>query len=216
MVLELDNDVVRDNGLGLSEAARVLGVHATTLRRWANAGAIPYLLTPGGHRRFARSDLEAFMRQNRHASASIGLEQLWAERAMVYTRQGLADQSHSRWLQAYDEGQRDQERVLGRRLMGVVLQYIHGNDRDAQNLLDEARELGCAYALNAISHHLPVVAALEAAMYFHDAMLEVTVQFLQMGHRQADEHTVLLRKINHIHNTVQLAIAQTYEEMGQR
>jgi excisionase family DNA binding protein len=216
MVLELENDVVRDIGLGLSEAAQVLGVHATTLRRWANAGAIPYMLTPGGHRRFARSDLEAFMRQNRHASANMGLEQLWAERAMVYTRQGLADQSHSRWLQAYDEGQRDQERVLGRRLMGVVLQYIHGNDRDAQNLLDEARELGRAYALNAISHHLPVVAALEAAMFFHDAMLEVTIQLLQMGHRQADEHTILLRKINHIHNTVQLAIAQTYEEVGQR
>jgi excisionase family DNA binding protein len=215
MVLELEN-VVRDVGLSLSEAAQLLGVHATTLRRWADAGAIPYLLTPGGHRRFARADLEAFMRENRYTAANKGIEQLWAERAIVYTRQGLAQQSHSRWLQAYDVEQRDQERMLGRRLMGVVLQYIHGNEREAAQLLDEARELGRTYAQNAISHHLPVVAALEAAMFFHDAMLEVTMQLLQMGHRNADEGTSLLRKINHIHNTVQLAIAQTYTEMGPR
>jgi excisionase family DNA binding protein len=217
MVLDFGSDVVQDIELSLSEAAQFLGVHAATLRRWANAGAIPYLLTPGGHRRFARQDLETFTRQNRHATANAGLEQLWAERAMLHTRQELVDHSHSRWLQAYDEEHRDQERMLGRRLMGVTLQYInHSTEESAQALLEEAREIGHAYARNAISHHLSVVAALEAAMFFHDAMLEVAVQLPQTGRLQAGAHTNLLRKINKVLNTVQLAIAQTYQDTGPR
>ena len=38
--------------LTLSEAAEQLGVHPTTLRRWADNGDIPVSVTPGGHRRF--------------------------------------------------------------------------------------------------------------------------------------------------------------------
>ena len=43
--------------LTLSQAARFLDVHPTTLRRWANNGDLPAMVTPGGHRRFAAIDL---------------------------------------------------------------------------------------------------------------------------------------------------------------
>lgn len=45
--------------LRLSEAAAVLGVHPDTLRRWADSGKVPSARTPGGERRFSRSDIEA-------------------------------------------------------------------------------------------------------------------------------------------------------------
>jgi excisionase family DNA binding protein len=204
--------------LSLSQAAEQLGVHPTTLRRWADEGHIQYLLTPGGHRRFARADVEAFAQQSRQVNATgrKGIEQLWAERAMVHARQGLAEQYQSRWLQAYDEEHRDQERTLGRRLMGVVLQYLGSSGGDTQGLLDEARALGRDYASNAMKHHLPMVAALEAAMFFRDAMVEVAVQLPQSAHLPADAHTSLLRKINTILNTVQLSIAQVYEEANSK
>src|SRR5512135_2043421 len=50
-----------DRWLDLSEAAQYLGVHFTTLRRWADAGDVPCIRTPGGRRRFAQSDLERTM-----------------------------------------------------------------------------------------------------------------------------------------------------------
>ena len=46
--------------LTLKQAAHKLGVHPTTLRRWADAGEILVMLTPGGHRRFAMADVERF------------------------------------------------------------------------------------------------------------------------------------------------------------
>ncbi len=45
--------------LRLSEAASLLGVHPDTLRRWADAGQVPCTRTPGGERRFLRTDIDA-------------------------------------------------------------------------------------------------------------------------------------------------------------
>jgi len=39
-----------------NHAASRLGVHVQTLRRWAEAGLIAYVLTPGGHYRYAVDD----------------------------------------------------------------------------------------------------------------------------------------------------------------
>lgn len=47
--------------LSIGEAARETGVSVDTLRRYATDGRIAAVLTPGGHRRFRRSDLEALL-----------------------------------------------------------------------------------------------------------------------------------------------------------
>ena len=43
--------------VSLRQAADMLGVHPATVRNWADEGKLPSLRTPGGHRRFRRSDL---------------------------------------------------------------------------------------------------------------------------------------------------------------
>jgi len=47
--------------LTLGGAAGYLGVAHGTLRRWADEGRVPAFYTPGGHRRFRRPDLDAFL-----------------------------------------------------------------------------------------------------------------------------------------------------------
>jgi len=44
-----------------SEAARYLGVSLATVRRWSNAGHLPGSRTPGGQRRFSRTQLDQFL-----------------------------------------------------------------------------------------------------------------------------------------------------------
>lgn len=51
-----------DDLLTAGQAADVLQVEIGTVRRWANAGKLPFWRTPGGQRRFRRSDLESLMR----------------------------------------------------------------------------------------------------------------------------------------------------------
>ncbi|MFN2555682.1 MAG: helix-turn-helix domain-containing protein [Nitriliruptorales bacterium] len=47
-----------DEYLTTGEAARLLSVSPKTVSRWADAGRIAYVVTLGGHRRFARSVIE--------------------------------------------------------------------------------------------------------------------------------------------------------------
>ena len=49
--------------LTLGGAAAYLGVANGTLRRWADQGRVPAFYTPGGHRRFRRPDLDAFLQR---------------------------------------------------------------------------------------------------------------------------------------------------------
>jgi excisionase family DNA binding protein len=44
-----------------SQAARYLGVSLATIRRWTDSGHISCYRTPGGQRRFARSQLDDFI-----------------------------------------------------------------------------------------------------------------------------------------------------------
>jgi excisionase family DNA binding protein len=47
--------------LTLGQAAKFLGVAQSTIRKWSDQGRVPAFYTPGGHRRYRRRDLEAFL-----------------------------------------------------------------------------------------------------------------------------------------------------------
>jgi excisionase family DNA binding protein len=47
--------------LTLGQAARFLGVAQSTIRKWSDQGRVPAFYTPGGHRRYRRSDLESVL-----------------------------------------------------------------------------------------------------------------------------------------------------------
>ena len=48
----------------LGQAAKYLGVAQSTIRKWSDQGRLPAFYTPGGHRRYRRNDLEAFLERS--------------------------------------------------------------------------------------------------------------------------------------------------------
>lgn len=197
--------------LGLGQAARYLGVHPGTLRRWADHGEIPVILTPGGHRRFPLADLQQFAESRKQLRLASGLEQRWADQALLRTRQEIVGQQQEPWLVAFNETDRQKERALGHRLMGVMLQYValtEGGD----DLLEEAQTIGQAYAATALRLGLSLVEALQAMLFFRDTMVEAAVQMPEAARARPEANARLLRRINRLLNSVQLSIAVVYEQ----
>jgi len=62
-------DEARDEWLTLSEAARLLGVHPSTVRAWSDKGLLPVYRTQGGHRRYRRSEVELWAKTHRQKSS---------------------------------------------------------------------------------------------------------------------------------------------------
>ena len=50
--------------LTLGQAARYLGVAQSTIRKWSDNGRVRAFNTPGGHRRYRRGDLDAFLQRS--------------------------------------------------------------------------------------------------------------------------------------------------------
>src|SRR6185503_5986040 len=46
-----------DEWLSLSDAAKLLGVHPSTVRLWSDKGVLPTHRTSGGHRRYRRNEM---------------------------------------------------------------------------------------------------------------------------------------------------------------
>jgi excisionase family DNA binding protein len=197
--------------LGLRQAAQQLGVHPTTLRRWADNGEIPVMLTPGGHRRFAVLDIERFAEERRRLRVASSLEQLWADQALAQARKEIISHRDEHWLAVFDEKDREHKRQLGRRLMGLMLQYISLSE-GGDDILQEARTIGRAHAENALSLGLPLVEALQAMLFFRDTLVEAAVHLPEVAHVRPEANTRLLRRINTLLNSVQLAIADVYDQ----
>jgi excisionase family DNA binding protein len=197
-----------DTYLSLSAASKLLGVHSTTLRRWADAGSIPVYVTPGGHRRFARRDVEALA--SRHTLSVQAIGNAWAAKAIAHTRHDLATTQRQSWMARIDEGDRAAWRRLGQQLMGVVLHYIN-SPRDDDDLLGEARRIGSEYALYARRAGMPLVAALEAALFFRDTLVDAAMDLPEEANLRPDASARLLRRISRVANEVHLAVANGYE-----
>ncbi len=58
--------------LTLGQAAKFLGVAQSTIRKWSDQGRVPAFYTPGGHRRYQRRDLEAFLDRSGPGGRSAG------------------------------------------------------------------------------------------------------------------------------------------------
>ena len=205
----MNSETNPEQWLSLKEASKRLNVHPTTLRRWADNGDIPIMLTPGGHRRFSSIDIEQFA-QNRHGLRRVsGIEQVWADRALTAARQEIVSQNNMPWLEAIDEDSRQRSRIVGRQLMALTLQYISNGDDD--QILDEARNLGVEYGYNCQEMGMPLTDALQASMFFRDTMIETAMTLPENVNIRPEANMRLLRRINTLLNTVHLAVAEVYD-----
>lgn len=198
---------VPDPLLTLKQAAARLSVHPTTLRRWADQGSIAVIITPGGHRRFPQSAVEAMAT---HAGPPRRRPATWAEQALTHTRADLAAHRDAQWLAKLDDREREEKRLMGQRVMGLMMQYLAAGAGEEDAILAEAHTLGQAYAEGAREAGLDLTDALHATMFFRDHIVESAVMLPEAARAHPEGNRRLLRRINTFLNTIQLAVAEAY------
>ena len=147
--------------ISLQDASALLGVTASTLRRWGDAGRVRMKRTLGGHRRFERAAILQLALREQPAPlvpAASPPASAWG-----LDERELAQQSWHARLAARPGAER--MRGLGQRLLGLLIQHINRRPDDGR-YLDEARAVGMHYGREARLAGAGVHDTVEAFLYF--------------------------------------------------
>lgn len=204
----ITNSATVNDWVGLTEAAKLLGVHPATVRNWADRGLLPSQKTPGGHRRFRRSDLVQWhegQRANPSAEAQL-LVRSAVGRARMEIGEGQL--SETDWYRQLDDAARAELRTQGRHLMETFQRYL-GATTDAD--LAEARLIGLAYGKTLQGQGLRLGQTVEGFFTFNDFLLESTLQLNEMN-RINPEQSDSIRKVYTFTREIILALIDSYEQ----
>lgn len=163
----------RGHWLSLKEASELLGIHFTTLRKWADEGEIRVFRTPGGHRRFSVVDLRRFLEARASAEAPSDAEAL-VDAAVGQVRAAIEQirHEHTKWAELVTEQERDEVRQRGRRLFSLAIGYVV-KPAQREQLLAEGRRLGYEYGVEAALGDVPLVEAGRAVQFFRSQLSKV-------------------------------------------
>ncbi len=195
--------------LTLKAAAERLNVHPKTLRRWADDGNVPFMLTPGGHRRFASSDVKHLMDARRTPDKSEKIAGAWARLAIAEVR-GRIDENATAWVTRFDDDTRREYRNLGRNLVGLAVKFA-GESVDADAIVSEARSMGREYARLSQKAGLRVSDALKMSMFFRETVIGTALKLSDDFHVRSENESELIRRINLLINNVQMAVVEVYD-----
>lgn len=213
--------------ISLGEAAKLLGVHPTTLRTWADQGDFPSRRTPGRHRRFHRPGLLEWASQQNlaekaaHTPAILPVvapashtphAQVLVEYALGHTRYGMEGgglQQQAWYGQMSAEGI-SKSRQMGRKILEALVHHLEDKYPEGEEVL-AARQIGREYAQMLRGEGLSLAQAVQGYTYFDDFLVESVVQMMAPNMSSApSEWSDLLRQINAFTNEILLALIQDY------
>ena len=203
------------NWLNLSETADILGVHSATVRAWADQGKLPVRRTPGGHRRFARSDVENYaLAQNRQQNTAV---QLVIQNMMGRARMEMHDGKLSLeiWYQQLSENAKRQHGEIGRRLLHLVIRYL--SDEGDDDILADLRQIGCDYEQLGREHGLTLSQTTRAYLFFREILSESVYDMIAAsGIQSPTDWGNIRRQIIFVTNEILLALIEAHETVSSK
>jgi len=201
-----------DEWLTLSNAAKLLGVHPSTIRLWSDKGAIPVHKTQGGHRRYKRGEILLWAETNsRSREESIepeGMMQEVVKNVRMQISEGRLEAES--WYQKLDSEARTQYRMGARSLFQGLMNYLAANGEEAGT---EAYAIGYEYASRARRYNLSYVDAAKAFLFFRDSLVESVIKVYSEANVPSKRATDMYTKIHAFTDEILISLLETYRKL---
>lgn len=164
--------------VNISEASRILAVSEQALRQWTDEGKIKAFITPGGHRRYSRLELNRFINQNRKM---LGLKDLVTD--LEHVVPVLHDTATNYLRSTSWQGQLDPESQkylasLGRRLLALIIKSVSEASWQAE-ISKEVQEVGADFGRILARQGLPLTDAVQTFVQHREPIIQVTTEMLK-------------------------------------
>lgn len=198
--------------LSLSDAAKLLGVHPSTVRLWSDKGALPVHKTQGGHRRYKRGEIllwaESTSRSKEETVEPEGMMQEVVKNVRMQISEGRLEAES--WYQKLDEQARVQYRMSARSLFQGLMTYMATNGREAAA---ESYAIGYEYASRARRYNLSYVDAAKAFLFFRDTLVESVIKVYSDANIPAKRATEIYAKIHAFTDKILISLLETYRTL---
>jgi excisionase family DNA binding protein len=200
-----------DKWLSLSEIAKELGVHPSTVRNWTDQGHMPVHRTGGGHRRFKRDEVDLWLQSQKASQpneASLVVQDA-LKRTRVQISEGRLEAEV--WYQKLDQDAREKYRQSGRHLMQGLITFMSTDGDEADS---EARSLGYEYATRGRHYALNVSDATQAFLFFRNTLLDALLSVYEAAIVSSPVAlSGMFRKINAFTDRILITLMETYEAL---
>jgi len=196
--------------LSLSDAAKILGVHPSTVRLWSDKGVLPTHKTLGGHRRYKRNEIMLWSASS-NAPREVADEHLMQE--IIRAVRVKISEGHleaQTWYEKMDEEARAQYRMSGRSLFQGLMAYLAADGDDASS---EAYAVGYEYASRARRYNLNYVDAVKAFLFFRDSLVKSFIKVYGDAKAPADQTSQMYTKIHTYTDEIMVSLLQTYHSL---
>jgi excisionase family DNA binding protein len=201
-----------DEWLSLGDAAKLLGVHPSTVRLWSDKGAMPVHKTQGGHRRYKRAEIllwaETNSKSRNEAIEPEGMMQEVVKNVRMQISEGHLEAES--WYQKLDEEARIQYRMSARSLFQGLMTYVSTNGQEAET---EAYAIGYEYASRARRYNLSYVDAARAFLFFRDRLVESVIKVYSEANVPAKRATEMYTRIHTFTDDILLSLLETYRKL---
>lgn len=199
-----------DEWLSLSGAAKLLGVHPSTVRLWSDKGALPVHKTQGGHRRYKRGEILLWAETNSRSREiePEGMMQEVVKNVRMQISEGRLQEES--WYQKLDEEARTQYRLSARSLFHGMMIYVDTNGEEAAS---EAYALGYEYASRARRYNLSYVDAAKAFLFFRDTLVESVIKVYNEANVSSKKATEMYTRIHTFTDDILISLLDTYRTL---
>jgi excisionase family DNA binding protein len=204
---------VNDEWLSLSNAAKVLGVHPSTVRLWSDKGILPTYKTQGGHRRYKQGEISLWAQTNKRSRASSIEPERMMQEVIKTVRMQISEgrlQAES-WYQKLDEDARAQYRMSGRSLFHGLMTYVATSGAEAAS---EAYAIGYEYASRAHRYSLNYVDAVKAFLFFRNVLIESVMKVYGDANVLSGQTAETFGKIHVFTDEILISLLQTYQSLN--
>jgi excisionase family DNA binding protein len=199
-----------EDWLGLAATARLLGVHPSTLRGWADRGELPVHRTAGGHRRFLQSEIRVWAAAQ--SAVQPGDLMLLVQNAIGRTHLEMAEGrlNEQSWYRKLSPEHRDRYRQSSRHMLADLVRCASLEPGQAEA---EARSLGAEYARVGREAGMTLRDATEAYLFFREFLMDSLFNLYEtVGAKAAHTWGDLRRHVSSFTDVLLLSIIEAYTD----
>jgi excisionase family DNA binding protein len=201
--------VMAKEWLSLKDAAGLLGVHTSTVRKWANDGKLPVYLTAGGHRRFKSHEIELWKQAHDRPEKADYDRMIQRAIQVVHLQVSAGQMEMQEWYLKLLPEARDHYRATGRMLAQGIMIFLSVPNVEG---IAQAAAMGVDYGATSRKYGLTQSEAVQAFLFFRSLLLEAMITVYEEARVPSlAAWGEMLRKFHQFTDQVLLAVLDSYE-----